>query len=77
MEFSFDEHAFVVRKGEKIRIDISSSAFPHYVPHTNLRGPFAEQTTAKVANNTVVLEESYIELPILTCEDTSVISVNE
>ena len=67
MDFSFDEHAFVVRKGEKIRIDISSSAFPYYVPHTNQRGLFSIQTTAKIANNTVDLSESYIELPI--CED--------
>ena len=64
MDFSFDEHAFVIRKGEKIRIDISSSAFPYYVPHTNQRGLFSEQATARVANNTVELHESYIELPI-------------
>ena len=28
MDFFFDEHAFVIKKGEKLRIDISSSAFP-------------------------------------------------
>ena len=66
MPFSFDEHAFVVKKGEKIRIDISSSAFPHYVPHTNNKGLFSEQTTAKVAENTVFLDGSFIEIPILT-----------
>ena len=65
LSFSFDEHAFVIRKGEKLRIDISSSAYPHYVAHTNQRGLFSAQTTAKVARNTVVLEESYVDLPIL------------
>ena len=64
MNFSFDEHAFVIRKGEKLRIDISSSAFPYYVPHTNKKGLFSAHTTAKVAENTVFLDESYIELPI-------------
>ena len=64
MSFCFDEHAFVVRKGEKLRIDISSSAFPHYVPHTNQRGLFSEQTSAKIAHNTVLLDRSYIEIPI-------------
>lgn len=64
MKFSFDEHAFVIHKGEKLRIDISSSAYPHYVRHTNNRGLFSEQTTAKVAENTVILEESYLEIPI-------------
>ena len=64
MTFSFDEHAFLVRKGEKLRIDLSSSAFPLYVPHTNQKGLFSTQTTAKTAENTVILDESYIELPI-------------
>ena len=65
MDFSFDEHAFVIKQGERLRIDISSSAFPHYVPHTNQRGLFCEQTTAKIAQNTVLLGDSCIELPVL------------
>ncbi len=69
ISFSFDEHSFVVKKGEKLRIDISSSAWPHYVPHTNQKGAFHTQTTAKVANNTVDLSESYIELPI--CKESN------
>jgi len=64
MSFTFDEHAFVIKKGERLRIDISSSAWPHYVPHTNQKGLFSEQKIAKIANNTVYLAESYIELPI-------------
>ncbi len=64
MSFSFDEHAFVIHKGEKLRIDISSSAYPHYVRHTNNKGLFSQQTTAKIANNTVILDKSYIEIPI-------------
>lgn len=64
MEFAFDEHAFVIQKGEKLRIDISSSALPHYVRHTNNRGLFCEQRTTKIADNTVVLDASYIEIPI-------------
>ena len=64
MGFTFDEHSFMVKKGEKLRIDISSSNLPHYVRHTNQKGLFSEQTTAKIADNTVLLDESYIELPI-------------
>ncbi len=60
MEFSFDEHAFVVKKGEKLRVDISSSAYPYYVRHTNNKGAYALQTTAKVADNTVILDKSSI-----------------
>ena len=64
MDFSFDEHAFVIKRGEKLRIDISSSAFPLYVRHTNNKGLFSQQTTTRVADNSVNLENSYIELPI-------------
>ncbi len=58
MDFCFDEHAFLIRKGERLRVDISSSALPLYVTHTNNRGLFSEQTAAKIADNTVVLERS-------------------
>lgn len=64
MDFSFDEHAFLIKKGERLRVDISSSAFPLYVPHTNLRGLYCEQETAKVAANTVILRSCYLELPV-------------
>lgn len=62
--FSFDEHAFVIQKGEKLRIDISSSAFPLYVRHTNNAGLYSEQKTVKIADNTVILGESFIEIPL-------------
>ena len=67
MDFNFDEHAIVIQKGEKLRIDISSSAFPHYVRHTNNKGLFSAQTDTKIARNTVILQDSYIEIPV--CED--------
>ncbi len=63
LTFCFDEHAFTVKKGERLRIDISSSAFPHYVPHTNRRGLFSEQTTARIADNTVILGKSFLTVP--------------
>lgn len=62
--FSFDEHAFLIKKGERIRVDISSSAFPQYVPHTNTRGLFSEQTVARVAQNTVILTDAALILPV-------------
>ena len=64
MDFSFDDHAFVIQKGERLRIDISSSAFPHYVRHTNRKGLFSAQTETKVAHNTVILKDSYLEIPV-------------
>lgn len=75
MQFSFDEHAFVIKKGERLRVDVSSSAFPHYVPHTNQRGLFSEQTTARVATNTVDVAGSFLELPIFNDRQTGMQSV--
>ena len=60
IDFFFDEHAFVVKKGEKLRIDVSSSAFPFYVRHTNNKGLFSKQATAKIAANTVILDQSVL-----------------
>ena len=62
MQFSFDEHAFVVKKGEKLRVDISSSAFPLFVRHTNNKGLFSTQTTAKIAENTINLAQSTLTI---------------
>ena len=62
MDFSFEQHAFVVKKGEKLRVDISSSAFPLFIRHTNNKGLFCEQTTAKVAQNTVDLANSTLTI---------------
>ena len=64
LDFSFDEIAILIKKGERVRVDISSSAFPWYVPHTNTRGLFSAATSARVAHNTLILGESYIELPV-------------
>jgi len=63
LDFSFDEHAFLIKKGEKIRVDISSADNAHYVRHTNNKGLYSEQRFAKVANNTVYLKESFLILP--------------
>jgi len=63
LDFSFDEHAFLIKKGEKIRVDISSADNAHYVRHTNHKGLYSEQKVAKIANNTVYLNESWLRLP--------------
>lgn len=63
LNFDFDEHAFLIQKGERLRIDISSANNAHYVRHTNQKGLFSEQTTAKIAHNTVYLKDSFLVLP--------------
>lgn len=65
MTFTFDDHAFVIKKGEKLRIDVSSSAYPLYVRHTNKKGLFSLQTETAVAKNTVVCDKSSLTLPVV------------
>lgn len=63
IDFAFDEHAFIIKNGEKLRIDVASAAFPLYVRHTNTKGLFSERTMTNIANNTVICSESYIVIP--------------
>lgn len=63
LPLSFDEHCFLIKKGERLRVDISSSAASLYVRHTNQKGLFSLQTTAKVAHNTVILDRSILTVP--------------
>lgn len=65
LNFSFDEHSFLIKKGERLRIDIASANAEHYVRHTNQKGLYSEQETAKIAHNTVFLQDSTLTLPIL------------
>ncbi len=64
IRFDFDEHAFLIKKGERLRIDIASADNEHYVRHTNQKGLYSEQTTAKIAHNTVYLQKSFLHLPV-------------
>lgn len=64
LDFSFDEHAFIIRAGERLRIDISSSAYPLYVRHTNRRGLYCEMRDAVSADNTVLCSVSSLTLPV-------------
>lgn len=55
--------AFTVKKGGRIRVDISSDG-GIYVPHANIKGHWAEVTETKIATNTIYLNDSFIELDI-------------
>lgn len=55
--------AFTVKKGWRIRLDISSYGGV-YVPHANVAGHWAEVTETKVAHNSVICGEATLELPL-------------
>lgn len=64
LRFLFDEHAFLIKEGERLRIDISSADNGHYVRHINNKGLYSEQITAKSARNVVGLQRSFLILPV-------------
>ena len=60
--------AWKIRKGSRIRIDLTSSDFPQYSVHSNYAGCWAEQKEVRTASEKVFFggsAESYITLPIL------------
>ncbi|MBQ9099140.1 MAG: CocE/NonD family hydrolase [Clostridia bacterium] len=64
LQFAFDEHAFQIRRGERLRVDIASADAEHYVRHTNQKGLYSTQTTARIAHNTVILGDCMLLLPV-------------
>lgn len=66
LDFCFDEYAFLIKKGERLRIDISSTDNNTYVCHTNKKGKYYLQTETEKAKNSIYLENSYLILPIET-----------
>ena len=64
LNFCFDEHAFLIKKGESLRIDISSTDDNTYVCHTNRRGEYSLQNGTDRAVNEVCLDKSYLILPV-------------
>lgn len=61
--FNFDYLTLKIQKGERLRIDVSSSAYPYFVPHTNRRGLFSEQTEGVTAHNTIICGKSCLMIP--------------
>lgn len=58
--------AWLVQKGSRLRVDISSSDFPQYSVHSNYPGVWALQEKTKKANQTIYFGGAYpsrIELP--------------
>ncbi|MBQ9772522.1 MAG: CocE/NonD family hydrolase [Lentisphaeria bacterium] len=62
LHFDFAEHCYEVKKGESLRLDVSSSCVPHFLVHTNRKGPMIEQTGADIAYNTVCTGDSLLTL---------------
>jgi predicted acyl esterase len=60
LEFTLGHHSFLFEPGDKLRLDVSSSAYPLFHPHTNRKGLQAAQNGADIAVNTIVTGPSNI-----------------
>jgi hypothetical protein len=58
----------VFKKGHRIRVDISSSNFPRFLPNPNTGEPIGHERRIVIATNTIYhsrLQPSHIILPII------------
>ena len=62
LELNFAPNAFKLAKGEKLRLDISSSCWPYFLPHRNKKGNYWEMETAAIARNTIFTGSSKLIL---------------
>ena len=64
LDFTFDEYAFLIKKGERLRVDISSTDDNGYVVHANKKGKYYLQNETSIAKNKIHLAHSRLYLPI-------------
>ncbi len=64
MELSFVPIAFRICKGDRIRVDISSSCFPYFQTHPNCKGLMAKQERTYVSRNTIFMQGAELILPV-------------
>jgi putative CocE/NonD family hydrolase len=60
--------ANLFKRGHRIRLDVSSSNFPHFDVNPNTGAPEGQGLTRQIARNTVYLDRerpSYVLLPII------------
>lgn len=69
LSFCFDEHAFLIKTGECLQLDISSTDNNTYVCHTDRKGDYYLQDGADRAENIIYLDRSYLILPVESAGD--------
>lgn len=68
LDFEMTPIVWELFPGDELRVDVSSSCFPHFAPHTNVKAAAqADVEHPKYAHNTILCGKSYITVPI--CEN--------
>ena len=66
ISYALSDHAFAIEKGDRLRMDVAGANVATFIPHTNFKGPFAEQKVSRVAHNAVIAGKSILTIPV--CE---------
>ena len=64
VEYTLSDHAFAIEKGDCLRVDVAGANAEAFIPHTNFKGPFAEQSRSRKARNSIFPTRSLLTLPI-------------
>lgn len=62
LHFTFAPHAFKIHRGDRLRLDVSSSCVPYFQVHTNKRGLQALHGTAECCRNTIITGKSFVRI---------------
>ena len=64
LAYTLSDHAFVIEEGDCLRVDVAGANAEAFIPHTNFKGPFAEQTKSRVAHDTLFPAGCSLVLPV-------------
>ena len=62
--YTLSDHAFVIEEGDRLRVDVAGANAEAFIPHTNFKGPFVEQTKSRVAQDTLFPAGCSLVLPV-------------
>ena len=64
ISYALSDHAFAIEEGDRLRVDVAGANVTTFIPHTNFKGPFVEQTQSRIAHNAVLAEKCVFTIPV-------------
>lgn len=64
ISYVLSDHAFAIEKGDRLRVDVAGANVSTFIPHTNFKGPFIEQSQSRIAHNAVLTGKCVLTIPV-------------
>ena len=64
ISYALSDHAFAIEKGDRLRVDVAGANVSTFIPHTNFKGPFIEQSQSRIAHNAVLTGKCVLTIPV-------------